>query len=647
MLYRSGILTLLAGALLAGAPAAGTVVQVGGLAVELSVAPVSPVAGVPAGELREGADAVFHFKIVDSATGTPLTGVSPAAWVESWVQAPVTESRSCKDTVEELISSSVLSRPEIDLNAYQVLALNGDASISVIDPVVGFGGSRLLAMVFLDSPGEDWVLSSDQKRLFVSLPDSNRVAVVDTASWQVLASVEVGSRPGRLALQPDGAYLWVTLEGGGVGGSREVGVAALDTARLQVAARIPVGLGRHELALSDDNRFVYVTSGEDRTLSVIDVAKLAKTGEAPLNAVPTSVAYSPIAKAVYVTSEEQGVVVAVSGAVSGTGKPEVLARMPADPGIGAIRFAPGGRLGFVVNPRINRIYILDASRNRIVQTGTVEPGPDQVTFTDHLAYVRHRGSEIVLMIPLDQVGEEGKPVPVVDFPAGEKPLGQIRRPSPASSIVQAPVPNSVLVANPADEAIYFYKEGMAAPMGSFRNYAGEPRAVLVVDRSLKERSPGVYETVARLTAAGTYQVAFFLDSPRAVHCFDLAIAQDPEVSARRLREQPAVVEPLFDPALTLPAGQPAKLRFKLSEPGTGKAEEGLGDVVVLAYRTADNWQVRRPARALGNGVYEAEIVPTREGSFHVAVECPSRKLPFHLSPQLILKAVSTETPPSP
>lgn len=643
MLNRSGILTLLAGALLMGAPAAGTVVQVGGLAVELSVAPVAPAAGVPAGELREGADAVFHLKITDSATGTPVTGVSPAAWVESLVQAPLTESRSCKDTVEELISGSVLSRPEIDLNAYQVLALNDDASISVIDPVVGFGGSRLLAMVFLDSPGEDWVLSADQKRLFVSMPDSNRVAVVDTASWQVVASVEVGTRPGRLALQPDGAYLWVTLEGGGVGGSRQVGVAALDTARLQVAARIPVGLGRHELALSDDNRYVYVTSGEDRTLSVIDVAKLAKTGEAALNATPSAMAYSPIAKAVYVTSEEQGVVLAVKG----TGKPEVLSRMAADPGLGAIRFAPGGRLGFVANPRINRIYIVDASRNRIVQTGTVEPGPDQVTFTDHLAYVRHRGSETVLMIPLDQVGEEGKSVPVVDFPAGEKPLGQIRRPSPASSIVQAPVPNSVLVANPADEAIYFYKEGMAAPMGSFRNYAGEPRAVLVVDRSLKERAPGVYETVARLTAAGTYQVAFFLDSPRAVHCFDLAIAQDPEVAARRLREQPAVVEPLFDPARTLPAGQPAKLRFKLSEPGTGKPEEGLGDVVVLAYRPADNWQVRRSARALGNGVYEAEIVPTREGSFHVAVECPSRKLPFHLSPQLILKAVSTETPPSP
>ena len=76
----------------------------------------------------------------------------------------------------------------------------------------------------------------------------------------------------------------------------------------------------------------------------------------------------------------------------------------------------------------------------------------------------------------------------MSFPAGQNPPDKASRPSPAASIVQVPGANAVLVANPADRAIYFYKEGMAAPLGHFRNYNREPRAVLVVDRSLQERS---------------------------------------------------------------------------------------------------------------------------------------------------------------
>jgi hypothetical protein len=61
-------------------------------------------------------------------------------------------------------------------------------------------------------------------------------------------------------------------------------------------------------------------------------------------------------------------------------------------------------------------------------------------------------------------------------------------------MVPAPEGNSVLIANPADRVIYYYSEGMAAPMGSFQNYRREPRALMVVDRSLREVTSGVYTT---------------------------------------------------------------------------------------------------------------------------------------------------------
>src|SRR5258708_30164123 len=61
---------------------------------------------------------------------------------------------------------------------------------------------------------------------------------------------------------------------------------------------------------------------------------------------------------------------------------------------------------------------------------------------------------------------------------------------------------------------------MAAPMGSFSNYSRKPRAVQVVDKSLKQQSPGVFQTTVKMPRAGQYRVAFLLDSPRVVQCFD-------------------------------------------------------------------------------------------------------------------------------
>jgi len=610
----------------------GRRVVAGGIALELAVEPVSPGGGTAA-EPREG-DAVVRFRLSDAATGTPLAGVSPAAWMDL-LRGGESAGGNCTSRVKEILSESLFNRPAVDLNVYYVLALNQDATLTVVDPLFGFGGTKLLALVELDSPGEDWALSADRSRLFVSMPESNRLAVVDTASWKKVASLEVGTRPGRVALQPDGAYLWVALDG-----PDGAGVAAVDTRSLKVAAGIPTGRGRHDLAVSDDNRFVFVTNRDAATVSVIDVAKLAKARDAETGPLPASVAFSTQARAAYVTSEEGGTITAVPAPGKGAGQG---ARIALETGLGAIRFAPGGRLAFVLNPQRNRLYVLDAASNRIVQKADAEGGPDQVTFTQELAYLRQRNSDSVLMVPLKEIGKEGAPVPAVDFTGGQNPLGKISRPSPADSIVGAPGATAVLVANPADGAIYYYQEGMAAPMGSFTNYGRQPRAVLVVDRSLRERQPGSYETVARLQA-GRYRVALFLDSPRTVHCFELSVAEDPVLAVQRLREQPVKVEPrILDRELT--AGQTTRLGFRLTDPVTGKPEEGLTDVNVLVYLASGTWHRRQWARGLGDGLYEVDFAPPAGGTYQVSVECLSQRLPFHRSPRVVLRV--TEKPPAP
>ncbi|HKH43032.1 MAG TPA: YncE family protein, partial [Thermoanaerobaculia bacterium] len=276
---------LLAGTplLLLSQPAEKAVRQ--GIAVELSLQRAD---GQP-GPVREGDSARVSLAFSDAATGTPLAGVKPGAWLDFLGSGP-DAGAECRQKAESFLGGSLFARPELDLNVYYVLSLNQDATISVVDPLFGYGGSKLLAMVFLESPGEDWALTPSGHRLFVSLPDAGRVAVIESADWKVALGIDTPPRPRRLGLQPDGQYLWVAWDGADP--QLPSGVSVIDVRSLRPVARLETGRGGHDLAFSDDSRFVFVTNEADATVSVIDVAQLAKVRDVRVGSRPVSIAWS-------------------------------------------------------------------------------------------------------------------------------------------------------------------------------------------------------------------------------------------------------------------------------------------------------------------------------------------------------------------
>jgi hypothetical protein len=584
-----------------------------GIAVEFTMTPVA-AGDRPAGEVREGDDVLFRFQITETATGSGLAKLHPAAWVVASRPGEPKDPRATARQVASFIRGNRTAPPELDLNVYYVLALNQDATVTVVDPLFGFGGTKLLALVPLPAPGWDWALTPNQSRLFVSSPDAGRVSVIDTSTWTGSGTLDGIPRPTRVSLQPDGHYLWV-VQAAAPGESAAGGVSIWDVDRLQLQKVIPMGHGPHEIAFTQDNRFACVTSRADGTASLVDIRALERVGKLPAGKGPVSVAYSPSARMFYVSNEDEGTL-----AVLDPERGRVVARLPAEPGLGQVRFAPGGRLGLVVNPRKDVVHIVDSAANRLVQTADMRSGPDQVTFTDELAYIRHRGSETVRMIPLAGLGAAGQPVRVVDFPGGQNPLGAVPSPSLADTIVPASGEAAVLVANPADKAIYYYKEGLAAPMGNFSNYGRQPRAVLTVDRSLREKAPGVYETVARLRAPGPHEVLFLLDNPRILHGFEVTIGKDP--NSRRSAPGPRVEAALLvcDPR---PApGRKTRLEFRLAEPGAKGAIEGVQDLGVLVFHPS-NWQMRQRAREPRPGVYAIDFAPPLPGTYYLYVQSAS------------------------
>lgn len=571
------------------------------------------------GVLTSGDVVSLRVSLRDTAGSTPLGGAEPAAWMGP---RPSGSAPACGERVAAYLSGDLFSRAAVDFNVYYLLTLNHDATLSVVDPLFGFGGSRVLALVVLESRGVDWALFEDAPtmpgRLFVSQPEAGRVAVVATDAWRIEHQVDVAPGVGRLARQDDGAFLWALYPDG---------LAVIDARTGRLASRVAFESGADavDFVLDEDDRHAWVLLRGGEVL-VVDARRREVLGRLATGRLPSSIAWSSLAREAWV-GHGDGSLVTVD--LDPEGRPRFRGRIDTGTPLGQIRFAPGGRLGFAVSPDSNLLHVLDAARGRLIQSGPMAGGPDQVAFSSELAYVRHRDSEQVLMVPLGTVpldGAEGEPIRAADFPGGNRPFGRGPEDGPpvlASSFDRAPGANAMVLANPGDEAVYFYMEGMAAPMGHFTTPGRRPLAVRVVDRSLRERGPGIYETFARLEGPGTYDVAVFLDAPRLIHCFAVEVEPEPAAEAG-----PPVLRLAENGARALPGGGVA-LELEAARPGSGAPVEGLGDLVLLVNHVAGAWHRRvraEPVPAGAPGRYRARLFPAVPGEYLLFAESASAGL---------------------
>ncbi|HEX7833628.1 MAG TPA: hypothetical protein VF787_28505 [Thermoanaerobaculia bacterium] len=555
-----------------------------GIAVDLKVSEA----------ITDGESLHVELTLRDDATKAPLTGVRPLAWL-----APRSEKRECMSEAARFLGGSLTDRPAADFNDFYVLALNDQPSISVVDPRFRFGRSQLLSLILLESRGEDWVLTPDGRTLFVTMPEAGKVAIADTATWKVRANVAMGTRPTRIALQPDGARVWVVSDDG---------VYVLDASSVErQALSLPKDARRAKsppLHFTADSRIAMIGN------AIIDTRTFeSHTIDNPIYA------YSNLA---YAGDPATGRIQAIDPTTRKT-----LATFEAEKQFTQIRFAPNGRHGFIVNPAKNVVQIFDAATNTIIATADIPDAPDQVTFTDRIAFVRRRNSDSVSMITLDTI-KAGAPVGVAEFSGGQRNLGAGDFAASADSIVEAPDGPAVLVANPADKSIYYYKEGMAAPMGAFANYSRQPRAVLVVDRSLREKKPGVYASRAQIADPGAYELVVFLDSPRLAGCFPIDVAARPETRAKLARA--VYVEPLAVPDAH--AGEKTRITFRIAERESHRTRNG-GDVEIVVMQAPGVWQRRAVATPSSDGTYAVEVTPPQAGVYYVWVASPVADLPIN------------------
>jgi YVTN family beta-propeller protein len=446
----------------------------------------------------------------------------------------------------------------------------------------------------------------------------------------VIRNIDAGPKPTHLVLSPDEETLWVA---GQNADAAATSVTVIDVKTLAVAASLQTGRGPHRLAFAPDANVVAATNGGEGTITLIDAKSLRKIKDLQSGPSPLAVAASPLSGMLYAGDASDGTISVIDPA-----KQSISTRIKARAGLTSIRFAPNGRFGFVTVPGDDVVQVIDSSNASIVATIDVPKTPDQITFTETFAYVRSAGADHVTMIRLADLGAGQKPN-LVDFPGGQLPPAVAKVDAAADAIIAAPQSGAVIVVNPADKLIFHYEEGMAAPMGNYQAYGRTPKAALVVDRSLRETGPGVFSIKTQVPAPGTYDVAFFLDSPRVVHCFNLTVRDNPAL--KKLAAKTVTVQPLLV-SRTVRAGEPIELKFKLTDPATGNAHENLSDVRVLAFLAPGVWQKREIAIDAGAGIYSLTASLPEPGIYYVFVESPSLGLRLNAQRPVILQALGAE-----
>jgi YVTN family beta-propeller protein len=271
-----------------------------------------------------------------------------------------------------------------------------------------------------------------------------------------------------------------------------------------------------------------VSNRQDGTVTVVDVGRLAKVAEVKAGGVPIALATSRLSRQVYLAEARGGEVLVLDPA-----RAAVVGRIALAPGLGPLRFSEDGRWGFAVNPAEHAVHVIDATTNALVHTIPLGGKPYQVSFTRGFAYLRLLDSEQVKMVNLLSLGQGSQPI-VQSFGAGSGAPMAAGALGLADAVTPAAADAAVFVLNPVDGNTYFYMEGMNAPMGSFGSYGHRVQAVTVVDRSLKEISPGVYAGRLRLPVAGHYDVAFLVDNPKVVHCFGTDAAPNPALASQEV-----------------------------------------------------------------------------------------------------------------
>ena len=162
---------------------------------------------------------------------------------------------------------------------------------------------KLTGKISAGSDPEEFSLSKDGTKLYVSNEDVKTASVINIATGKVEHIVAVGQEPEGVATAPDGKRFYVTCEAGG-------DVYAIDTASYTAVGHFKVNVRPRSMDFLPDGGVGFIPSESTGELNVIDTAnlKVLQVITLPPGSRPMSVKVSLDGKRVYVSNGRAGTI---------------------------------------------------------------------------------------------------------------------------------------------------------------------------------------------------------------------------------------------------------------------------------------------------------------------------------------------------
>ncbi len=560
-----------------------------GLRVEITA--TSPGAADASESIMASEPTAFGFRISGSHDGGSLAGLHPGAWIR-----PRLEGRSeCRDAIRNYLTVGPNASQDIDLNSYSFITLNADDSVGVIDPKLNLASANLLGLNKLPHRIGDWHLSEETAELTLTLPDRDKLSVLNALDGSRLREIDLPVAAERFAPVSQANTLWV------YGDSALMVIAVADGELLH---SLPFSAGKKLLAADPLSEQLFIYNTANGELIAIDSRTLQRLWQRTLPYGLSDLAYSTHADRLYLGSaEHQRITTLFPGERTSVDSIAVNA-LPRQ-----LHASPDGHWLFALDPENKQVAIIDTASSRPVHHLMFKHGFDQLVFSDLYGYLHHTSSANVSLIHLPSLTTRQTPS-LIEVPFGVKPPGE--GPSHLPLITPLPEGGAVMVANPADKTLYLYMEdGMLAPANAFKVYSNRPVSLLVHDKSLNETSPGVYQTVAAIPRPGEYEVVFYLANPLLVSCQPLSVRgaedQQPVEAVHRLT-QIALRPSRYQ------AGTPAELKLEMDPALPNQT------IQLLLMKPGSNWQRRIFSRSNAKGELIANLVFPRQGEYLLGIE---------------------------
>jgi len=243
-------------------------------------------------------------------------------------------------------------------------AAKSDKSADAIG-VLDVAARKLIRKISGGSDPEEFALSKDGSKLYVSNEDFKAASAIDIASGKVEHTIAVGQEPEGVATAPDGKRFFVTCEAEG-------DVYAIETGGYTVVGHFKVNVRPRSMDFLPGGGIGFIPSEATAELNVVDTAKLdvVKVIALPANSRPMQVKVSPNGTKIYVSNGRAGTVSVLDARTY-----QLLGTIAVGTRPWGMAFSPDAKRLYTANGPSNDVSVVDLDTDREIARIKAGTGP--------------------------------------------------------------------------------------------------------------------------------------------------------------------------------------------------------------------------------------------------------------------------------